>query len=86
MLDIASGARFTVTAERLLRSKTLDVTRQKGFTVEYCEKNDEFVATIKDSDAHAMGIGGTIDEAVEALRQDMAAAGEQVAAADSGDA
>lgn len=42
-----------------------DVTRHKGFRVEYCHINDEYVATIKDTDF--MEAAKSIDKAIEKL-------------------
>ena len=44
---------------------TGDVTRHKGFRVEYCHINDEYVATIKDTDF--MEAAKSIDKAIEKL-------------------
>lgn len=42
-----------------------DVTRLKGFKIEYCHINDEFVATIRDTDF--MEAAKSIDKAIEKL-------------------
>jgi len=42
-----------------------DITRHKGFRVEYCHINDEYVATIKDTDF--MEAAKSIDKAIEKL-------------------
>ncbi|MCI0341979.1 MAG: hypothetical protein L0216_12665 [Planctomycetales bacterium] len=44
-----------------------DVTRMKGFRVEYCHINDEFVATIKDTDF--MEAAKSMDKAIEKLNR-----------------
>lgn len=45
--------------------KAPDVTRHKGFRVEYCHINDEFVAIIKDTDM--MESAKSMDKAIEKL-------------------
>lgn len=46
-------------------AKTPDVTKHKGFRVEYCHINDEFVAIIKDTDM--MESAKSMDKAIEKL-------------------
>ena len=45
--------------------KLPDVTKHKGFRVEYCHINDEFVAIIKDTDM--MESARSMDKAIEKL-------------------
>jgi hypothetical protein len=45
------------------------VEKQKGFRVEYCHVNDEYVAVVKDT--VFMGVGNTIQEAVDELQADI---------------
>ena len=47
--------------------KVNDVTKHKGFKVEYCHINDEYVATIKDTDF--MEAAKSIDKAIEKLNR-----------------
>ena len=58
-----AGKVATVTKEAVVRPS--DVTRVKGFRVEYCHINDEFVATIKDTDF--MEAAKSMDKAIEKL-------------------
>ena len=46
-------------------AKTPDVTKHKGFRVEYCHINDEFVAIIKDTDM--MESAKSMEKAIEKL-------------------
>lgn len=46
-------------------AKAHDVTKHKGFRVEYCHINDEFVAIIKDTDM--MESAKSMDKAIEKL-------------------
>ena len=47
----------------------MGVEKQKGFRVEYCHVNDEYVAMIKDTPY--MGVGPSIDDAVTQLEADV---------------
>ena len=45
------------------------VEKQKGFQVEYCNINDEYIATLKNTTF--MGAGNTIEEAISDLEADV---------------
>jgi hypothetical protein len=45
------------------------VEKQKGFRIEYCHVNDEYVAMLKDTPY--MGVAATIDEAIAQLEADV---------------
>lgn len=47
----------------------MGVEKQKGFRIEYCHVNDEYVAMLKDTPY--MGVAPTIDEAIAQLEADV---------------
>jgi hypothetical protein len=61
----AEGSSSRKTESTKASAKTPDVTKHKGFRVEYCHINDEFVAIIKDTDM--MESAKSMDKAIEKL-------------------
>ena len=61
----ADGSARKSDAAKTNGAKTPDVTKHKGFRVEYCHINDEFVAIIKDTDM--MESARSMDKAIEKL-------------------
>ena len=61
--------RLVFSNQNLLRGVPVGVEKQKGFRLEYCDINDEYVSILKDT--LLMGVGKTMDESIADLEADV---------------